>query len=58
MEKLNVKDSSKATILRGADMNEILRLKGKYTAKCFDKDGNLKWKDTIDNVVTDMVNLV
>ncbi|KKS35503.1 MAG: hypothetical protein UU99_C0009G0008 [Parcubacteria group bacterium GW2011_GWE2_42_14] len=40
MEKLNV--------------NEILRLKGKYTAKCFDKDGNLKWKDTIDNVVTDV----
>ena len=54
MEKLNVKESNGATILRGAGINEVLRLKGKYFAKCFDKDGNLKWKDSVDNVVTDV----
>jgi hypothetical protein len=54
MEKLNVKDFGGATILRGSGMLEQLKLKGKYSAKCFDKDGNLKWEDTIDNVVTDV----
>ncbi|HBE42025.1 MAG TPA: hypothetical protein DDW27_12625 [Bacteroidales bacterium] len=54
MEKLNVKDFGGASVVRGSGMNEILKLKGKYTAKCFDKDGNLKWEDTIDNVVTDV----
>jgi hypothetical protein len=52
MEKLN--EMNGATILRGSKMNEDLKLKGKYSAKCFDKDGNLKWEDTIDNVVTDV----
>ena len=54
MEKLNVKESNGATILRGAGMSEVLKLKGKYFAQCFDKDGNLKWKDSVDNVVTDV----
>lgn len=54
MEKVNAKDSGGATILRGSLINEVLRLKGQYHAKCFDKNGNLKWEDTIDNVVTDV----
>ena len=54
MEKLNVKELNGATVIRGADFNEQLKLKGKYFAQCFDKDGNLKWEDTIDNVVTDV----
>jgi hypothetical protein len=29
-----------------------LRAHGVYTAVCYDKDGNVKWEDTIDNVVT------
>lgn len=35
-------------------MKETNKISGKYVAKCFDKDGNLKWEDTIDNVVTDV----
>jgi hypothetical protein len=54
MESVNVKDSNGATVLRGSVINEHLRLKGQYSAQCFDKNGNLKWKDTIDNVVTDV----
>ena len=53
-EKINVKDSIGATILRGTNISESLHAKGKYFAKCFDKRGNLKWEDTIDNVVTDL----
>lgn len=30
---------------------EKARLGGKFTAWCFDKNGNLKWKDVIENLV-------
>lgn len=33
-------------------MNEKLNLSGRYTAECRDKDGNLKWRDEFDNLVT------
>ena len=35
-------------------MDEKLKLGGVYTARCYDKDGNLKWEDTIHNLVTDV----
>jgi len=54
MEKCNAFATGDAQVLRSSCHNEVLKLKGKYTAKCFDKDGNLKWEDTIDNVVTDV----
>jgi hypothetical protein len=54
MERANAHELTGASILRRSDMEEQLRLKGKYFAECFDKDGNLKWSDTIDNVVTDV----
>ena len=54
MEKGNSLELGNATILRNSGMHEALKASGKYTAKCFDKDGNLKWEDTIDNVVTDV----
>lgn len=52
MEKCISTDSIGATILRRSDLLERAEAHGKYVAKCFDKDGNLKWEDTIDNVVT------
>jgi hypothetical protein len=54
MEKCNALASGDSTILRGSSFREKLQAAGKYTAKCFDKNGNLKWEDTIDNVVTDV----
>jgi hypothetical protein len=54
MERLNAKENTGATVLRGSGMNEELHVKGRYFAQCFDKDGNLKWEDHIDNVVTDV----
>ena len=47
-------DAIGATVLRGGGNNEGVHLAGQYTAKCFGPDGNLKWEDTFDNVVTDV----
>lgn len=54
MEKANAKALSDASVLRGSEMTEKMGARGQYFAKCFDKDGNLKWEDTIDNIVTDV----
>jgi hypothetical protein len=54
MEKCNVVDCGEASITRGSGITEELKLKGKYIARCFDIKGNIKWEDTIDNVVTDV----
>jgi len=53
MEKINIQALSDASILRGSQSSEKVGLKGQYQTKCFDKDGNLKWEDKIDNVITD-----
>lgn len=54
MEKLNVNENVGASVLRGSGNVENSFLKGKYQVSCFDKNGKLKWEDTIDNVVTDV----
>jgi hypothetical protein len=53
-DKLNGMDQVGATILRASAIKEVAGATGVYTAKCFDKNGNLKWEDTIDNLVTDV----
>jgi hypothetical protein len=53
-EKVNVKDNMGATVLRGSDLAERLSAKGTYTAKCYDKNGKLKWTAKAKNVVTDV----
>ena len=54
MEKVNLGTNADASIQKGgSEVNKFL-LKGRYTAKCYDALGNLKWKDSIDNLVTDV----
>lgn len=53
-EKGNIQEVTNAIVLRGSGINELLSAHGKYDAKCFDAQGNLKWADTIDNVVTNV----
>lgn len=52
-DKLIAKDFNDATVLRGPNriMHEFADAQGVYIAKCYDKDGNLKWEDTIENTV-------
>jgi len=51
-EKTKITDTASAVILRGCQFNEGLSIKGLYTARCIGPDGEVKWEDTIDNVVT------
>jgi hypothetical protein len=44
-------DTSSATLIKSADFNEKIGMEGHYVAKCYDKDGNLKWEDIIENQV-------
>ena len=51
MEKLGTNERSAAKLIGFPLGFEGMKVKGVYTAQCFDKDGNLKWEDTIDNHV-------
>jgi hypothetical protein len=50
-EIANAAERSDATVVRGAGQHESAEAHGRYIAECFDKDGNLKWRDEIENVV-------
>ena len=51
-EKLNVRESMEAVVLRNAAIQEAVMLGGVFKVVCRDKNGKLKWQDTIKNVVT------
>jgi len=44
-------DFSSASLIKNADFNEVVGMEGRFEAKCYDKDGNLKWEEVIDNLV-------
>lgn len=44
-------DTCSASLIKGADFKENIGIEGRFEAKCYDKDGNLKWEDSIDNLV-------
>ena len=44
-------DFSSASLIKNADFTEQVGMAGRFVATCYDKDGNLKWEETIDNLV-------
>jgi len=44
-------DFSSAALVKKGDFNEVVGMEGHFVAECYDKDGNLKWKEEIDNLV-------
>jgi hypothetical protein len=44
--------SAAALMVCMGGVTEAAQAHGVYTARCYDKDGNLKWVDTIDNLIT------
>lgn len=52
MEKINLVESCDATVIRGGRVLESMNIHGHFKFICIDKDGNLKWEDESDNVVT------
>jgi hypothetical protein len=48
----NGKETCAASLLRSGGISEVVHLHGRFEVECRDKDGKLKWRDTIENVVT------
>ena len=46
-------DKCEASVISNTGTNAAFSMAGKYEVKCYDKDGNLKWDDVIDNRVVD-----
>lgn len=51
-EKVQIGDTTDATVIRGAGHSEVTSISGYYTVECHGFDGALKWKDDIHNLVT------
>lgn len=51
MERSQLNDQASAILNKFGRLGEGSKVKGRYVAQCFDKDGNLKWEDTIENTV-------
>lgn len=51
-EALNGSDAQGASVCKGGNVAESAHASGIYTATLYDKDGNVKWEDTIENLVT------
>jgi hypothetical protein len=50
-EKSNFGDVCQAALIKTTDFAETVGMEGVYVAKCYDAEGNLKWEDTIGNLV-------
>lgn len=50
-ERVEGQSAAQAAHARACGLNDQLDPHGFYEVQCFDKDGNLKWEDTIHNVV-------
>jgi hypothetical protein len=53
-DKLIIADAVSASMIRGVAHGDHNPLHGRYKAVCLDKDGNVKWVEEYDNVVTDV----
>lgn len=51
-DSLNAGSAQSAAIVQNLDTDEVLAACGIYTVECRDAQGNLKWVDTIKNLVT------
>lgn len=50
-ERAEARDAVGATVTRGATLADVLAAKGRFEVECRDRDGNLRWRDHIDNLV-------
>lgn len=50
-EITNTGDFSSASLIKNVDFTETVGMEGRFVATCYDKDGNVKWEETIDNLV-------
>ncbi len=51
-ERITAAATAGASIAQASALAEQLQPRGVYTFECFDAQGNLKWRDTLQNLVT------
>jgi hypothetical protein len=51
-EQANAQSGQGASVARQNGVAEQAHAEGRYVFECFDREGNLKWRDHIDNLVT------
>ncbi len=51
-ETINLADEVRCSIAMGPGVSESARIRGYYHVECHDADGNLKWADIAENLVT------
>jgi len=51
-ESANARDSADVTMIRSSDVDEKSEAHGLFVIECVGADGRVKWRDTIENVVT------
>jgi len=54
IENSSVKDSVASTVLQNNGAHETAGAKGRFEVVCRDADGNIKWTETIDNLVVNV----
>lgn len=52
LEEINSTDASGASVIRSVGLSDSAKATGFYIVECRDALGNLKWEDTIENLVT------
>jgi len=50
-ERADARASADASVIRGASFDERAQAHGRYEIECIGADGQLKWREVIDNVV-------
>lgn len=51
-DKISAADKCEASCSYNTAPSDTSAIEGRYYAVCYDKDGNVKWEDTIENLVT------
>lgn len=51
-ELINAAETLDAAVISGSGMNEGAEAHGHYVVECFDENGDLKWREEIENLVT------
>ena len=51
-EAVDAQSQANAAVVRGGVTQELVHLEGSYTVECHGPDGRLKWRETIENLVT------
>ena len=54
VETLNVQDAPSASVTVGTKAEEQMTVVGRFTATCYDSEGNLKWEEHFPNLVVNV----